>query len=170
MLNYTNSDREKDTWPEPHRVRRVKSRYFTRPSSLTRLDLQLNTGELITRRLMRILFESPMEDYLFVRENAPNQDTVICCKKAMLRLAMLRVSHSLSPLRMLEIVSTLCHPNVADVLDAYYHEERLYIVSEYLEVSLLDVDFNLYPLEEWEIATIIAEVNHNIDALETSAN
>jgi serine/threonine protein kinase len=59
---------------------------------------------------------------------------------------------------MLEMASTLRHPNVADIHEAYYHENKFYIISEYLDVSLLDLNFNEYPLEEWEIATIIVEV------------
>jgi hypothetical protein len=59
---------------------------------------------------------------------------------------------------MLDIVSTLRHLNIANVHDAYCHKGKLFIVSEYLEVSLLDLDFHLYPLAEWEMATITAEV------------
>ncbi|KAH8674848.1 hypothetical protein BGZ60DRAFT_372764, partial [Tricladium varicosporioides] len=50
------------------------------------------------------------------------------------------------------------HPNIADILDVYFYDGKLCIVSEYLEVSLLDLEFKRLAPEEWEIATIIAEV------------
>jgi hypothetical protein len=170
MLNNIKSDRDNDTTQEPNRVRRVKSRYFTRPSRLARSNIPLTTNDSNARRVVRILFKSPTEDYTFVREIPQNHGTVIWFKKALPCLALLRESYCLSPLRTLEAASNLCHPNIADIRDAYYHEEKLYIVSEYLEVSLLDVDFNLYPLEEWEIATIISEVRRKTETISISAN
>ena len=47
---------------------------------------------------------------------------------------------------------------IADILDAYFHYEKLYIVGEHLGVSLPDLELKTLVLEEWEIATIIAEM------------
>ena len=41
----------------------------------------------------------------------------------------------------------------------YFHDGKLSIVSEHLDVSMLDLQFKRLAPEEWEIATIIAEVN-----------
>ena len=40
----------------------------------------------------------------------------------------------------------------------YFYDGQLCIVSEYLDVSLLDLEFNRLALKEWEIATIVVEV------------
>jgi serine/threonine protein kinase len=62
------------------------------------------------------------------------------------------------PLQMLELLAQVQHPNIADILDVYFYDGQLCIVSEYLDVSLLDLEFNRLAPEEWEIATIVAEV------------
>ncbi|OBT39263.1 hypothetical protein VE00_10171 [Pseudogymnoascus sp. WSF 3629] len=70
----------------------------------------------------------------------------------------MRESFSPKPLQMLEEISRVQNPNIANILNVYFHEERLIIVSEYLDVSLLDLQFNRLPPEEWEIATIVSEI------------
>jgi serine/threonine protein kinase len=64
---------------------------------------------------------------------------------------------------MLKTFSTLRHPNVADVYKAYYHNNKFYVISEYLDLSLLNLNFTQYPLEEWEIATIVTEVETPVE-------
>jgi hypothetical protein len=59
---------------------------------------------------------------------------------------------------MLELLAQVQHPNIADILDVYFHDGKLCIVGEHLDVSLLDLEFNRLAPEEWEIATIVAEV------------
>ena len=49
-------------------------------------------------------------------------------------------------------------PNIADVPDVYFHGGRLSIVGEHLDLSLLDLEFDRFVAEEWEVATIVAEV------------
>jgi hypothetical protein len=41
----------------------------------------------------------------------------------------------------------------------YINNDKLYIVSEHIDVLMLDLEFKRLPLEEWEIVTIIAEVS-----------
>ena len=60
---------------------------------------------------------------------------------------------------MIEDMAQVEHPNIAEILDVYFHEGRLCVVSEHLAVSLLDLGFKKLPPEEWEVATIIAEVS-----------
>jgi serine/threonine protein kinase len=110
------------------------------------------------RRLLRIDFKNPKEDYAFVQELRSNQGTLVCHRKNHLHLAVIRESFSPTPLPMLELLTQVQHPNIADILDVYFYDGQLCIVSEYLDVSLLDLEFNKLAPEEWEIATIIAEV------------
>lgn len=110
------------------------------------------------RRLLRIEFKSPKEDYLFFQKLQSEQGTLVCHRKALFRLAVIRESFSPRPLHLLEELSLVQHPNIAEILDIYFYDGRLNIVTERLDICLLDLDFSRLPPEEWEIATIIAEV------------
>ena len=135
----------------PRTVRRVKPFYFanTAMSSMT----TSNGG----KRLLRIEFKDPNEDYVFTHDLS-NHGTLVCNRKNPLQLAVVRESYSPAPLQMLLTLSQIQHPNIADVLDVYFNRGRLSIVSEYLDVSLLELQLKALPLEEWELATIISEV------------
>jgi len=138
-------------------VRRVKPFYFG--SLLGPTSAPATTGQQQLRRLLRIEFKNPKEDYTFVHEIRSNQGVLVCHRKNRLHLAVIRESFSPTPLRMLEVLAHVQHPNVADILDVYFHDGKLSIVSEHLDVSMLDLQFKRLAPEEWEIATIIAEVN-----------
>lgn len=107
---------------------------------------------------MRIDFKSPKDDYTFVQELRSNQGTLVCYRKNRLHLAVIRKSFSPTPLQMLEELAQVQHPNIADILDVYFHDGKLCIVGEHLDVSLFDLEFKRLVPEEWEIATIIAKV------------
>lgn len=116
------------------------------------------TGPPTVRRLLRIDFKDPEEDYAFVQKLRSNQGTLVCRRKNHLYPAIIRESFSPTPLQMIELLAQVQHPNIADICDVYFHDGQLCIVSEYLDVSLQDLQFNRLALEEWEIATIVAEV------------
>ena len=103
-------------------------------------------------------FKSPKDDYSFVEELRSSQGFLACHRKNGLCLTVIRESFYPTPLPMLELLAQVQHPNVADILNMYFHDERLHIVGEYLDVSLLDLQFNRLAPEEFEIATIVAEV------------
>lgn len=116
-------------------------------------------GQPDARHLLRISFKNPEEDYIFIQEMQSNQAVLACHRKSRLQLAVIRESHSATPLNMLEIFSRIQHPNIAAIINVYFYEGRLLIVGEHLEVSLLDLGVKELPLEEWEIATIIEQVS-----------
>lgn len=134
-------------------LRRVKSFYF---------ESDEDTASSITswqiKRLLRVEFKNPKEDYSFIHELEPNRGRVVCHRRNNHYLAVMRESFSPRPLQMLEEISRVQNPNIANILNVYFHEGRLMIVSEYLDVSLLDLQFHRLPPEEWEIATIVSEV------------
>jgi serine/threonine protein kinase len=138
-------------------LRKVKPFSFISLQDTTAAPLA-TTGPRKFRRLLRIDFKNPKEDYKFVQELRSNQGTLVCHRKNHLHLAVIRESFSPAPLQMLESLALVQHPNIADILDVYFHDDQLCIASEYLDVSLLDLEFNKLALEEWEIATIVAEV------------
>ena len=138
-------------------LRRVKPLYFRSLQDTTSAP-SAATGPQKPRRLLRIEFKDPKDDYIFVQELRSNQGTLACHRKNRHRLAVIRESFSPTPLQMLELLTQVQHPNIADILDVYFCNDKLCIVGEYLDVSLLDLGFDRLAPEEWEIATIIAEV------------
>ncbi|KAF8852950.1 hypothetical protein BDZ45DRAFT_762790 [Acephala macrosclerotiorum] len=138
-------------------LRKVKPFYFGRVQDSTSIP-SATTGPPKVRRLLRIDFKNPKDDYTFVQELRSNQGTLVCHRKNRLHVAVIRESFSLAPLQMLEELAQVQHPNIADILDVYFHDGKLCIVGEHLDVSLFDLEFKRLVPEEWEIATIIAEV------------
>lgn len=138
-------------------VRRVEPFYFGSLLDQTSALAQ-TTGQQKLRRLLRIKFKNPKEDYTYIREVPSNQGVLVCDRKNRFHLGVIRESFSPTPLQMLEVLAHVQHPNVADILDVYFHDSKLCIVNEHLEVSMLDLEFERLPPEEWEIATIIGEV------------
>ncbi|KFY02005.1 hypothetical protein V490_00688 [Pseudogymnoascus sp. VKM F-3557] len=120
-------------------------------------DTASSTRPWKLKRLLRIEFKSPKEDYLFFQEQS-DQGSLVCHRKAIFHLAVIRESFSPRPLHLLEELSLIQHPNIAEILDIYFYDGKLSIVTEHLDVCLLDLDFSRLPPEEWEIATIIAEI------------
>ncbi|KAG9241888.1 hypothetical protein BJ878DRAFT_408467, partial [Calycina marina] len=97
------------------------------------------TGPPKVRRLLRIDFKSPKDDYTFVQELRLNQGTLVCHRKNRLQHAVIRESFSPTPLQMLEKLAQIQHPNIADIPDVYFHDGNLCIVGEHLDVSLFDL-------------------------------
>jgi hypothetical protein len=52
----------------------------------------------------------------------------------------------------------ITHPNIASIHDLYFFDEKLHLVGEYLQLSLDELNFHYFQLEEWEIATIMTSV------------
>ena len=134
-------------------LRKVKHFYFATTSTPS-----ATTGPLKVKRLLRIDFKNPKDDYTYVQELRSNQGTLVYHRKDRFHLAVIRESFLPQPLQMLEVLAQVQHPNIADILDVYVHGGKLCIVGEHLDVSLFDLELKRLAPEEWEIATIIAEV------------
>ena len=111
------------------------------------------------QQLMRIEFKNPEDDYIYVQP-VKNNGTLVLRRKNRLNLAVIRKSHSSLPLEMLRQFVSIQHENIADILNVYFYENQLLIISEYLDVSLFDMDFRQLSAEEWEMATIIQQVKY----------
>jgi hypothetical protein len=59
---------------------------------------------------------------------------------------------------MLEALAQIKHPNIADIFDVYFYDGQLFVVAEYLDASLLELEFTRLAPAEWEVATVVAEV------------
>jgi len=113
----------------------------------------------IARRLLRIRFTNPRDDYIFIQDLEDEQGILALNRDGLVQLVVVRQSYSSHPLTMLQMISEMKHPNIADVLDVYFDKERqLLIATEFLDVSLLELQQGAPRLEEWELATIISEV------------
>ncbi|KAH8790899.1 hypothetical protein F5882DRAFT_291690, partial [Hyaloscypha sp. PMI_1271] len=50
------------------------------------------------------------------------------------------------------------YPNIATLYNIYCDDNRIFLITEHLEVSFAQLKFQEYELEERAIATILAEV------------
>ena len=105
-------------------LRKVKPFYFGSVQDITSTP-SATTGPPKVRRLLRIDFKNPKDDYIFVQELRSNQGTLVCHRKNRLHLAVIRESFSQTPLQMLEELAQVQHPNIADIFDVYFHDGKL---------------------------------------------
>ena len=81
-----------------------------------------------------------------------------CHRRAYFRRASIRAFQTSGGVKILQDLSIIQHPNIAKLYDVYLYDDKVFIASEYLELSLAELDFHSFPFEEWEIATVANEV------------
>ena len=114
-------------------------------------------GEM-TPGLLRIWLKSPWEDYNAVGKHSSCGGSALgYLKSGYFRKAHIKASLSPRSLSTLQRLSDIRHPNIAKIYDAYCYKDQLFIAMEYLAISIRDLDLSHFLLDEWEIATIIAE-------------
>jgi hypothetical protein len=106
-------------------------------------------------KLLRLWLRSPWEDYTRVQSREPS---FACRKGAYFHKATIRAFPNSGGIQLLQAFSSFRHPNIANVYDVYCYDNSIFVASEYLELSLNELDFHFFLFAEWEIATIIVEV------------
>ncbi|KAH7370308.1 hypothetical protein BKA65DRAFT_386846 [Rhexocercosporidium sp. MPI-PUGE-AT-0058] len=108
------------------------------------------------RRVLKILLKDPWDDYSYVRHIG---QTILTLRKASsFQLANIR---EVSPFEILgdpPILPHIKHPNIAAIEEIYCYDDRIFLVTEHLDVSFAQLQFQKYDLKEREIATILTEV------------
>jgi hypothetical protein len=56
------------------------------------------------------------------------------------------------------MLSSMHGPNIASVYHIYCDGDQVFIVTERLDISFSQLGTQDYAMEEWEIATVVAEV------------
>lgn len=111
-------------------------------------------------KIFTIKFESPWVGYEYIRQS--NQVTVVRQRSSYFRLANMHEFPATNTIQQSQILATVSHPNIASVYDVYSYIGKLLVVTEHLDISLAQLDFQSYEIEEWEIATIVAEVGNRL--------
>lgn len=106
-------------------------------------------------KLLRLWLRSPWEDYTRVQSREPS---LAFRKGAYFQKATIRAFPNSGGIQLLQAFSSFRHPNIANVYDVYCYNDRIFVASEYLELSLNELDFHSFSFAEWEMATIIVEV------------
>lgn len=134
--------------------------YTTDQSKPEASPRSINTGGVATPgRLLRVWLSSPWHHYTSVRAPSSSGESLLAYRKgAYFQKAAIRVFPGPGSVRILQQLSNVQHPNIAKINNVYCYEDKLFIATEYLELSLSELDYHTFELEEWEIATIIAEV------------
>ena len=110
--------------------------------------------------LIRLWLKCPWEDYTESASPASAPSLALRRGPYFLKATVQRLTNSgdVKLLEMLEKLSRIRHPNVAMIHELYFYEKTMFVVSEYLELSIGELDVQCYPFEEWEMATIFMEV------------
>ncbi|PVH67473.1 hypothetical protein DL98DRAFT_367659, partial [Cadophora sp. DSE1049] len=106
--------------------------------------------------VLRVLLKNPWDDYSYIRHVGPT--TLTLRKASSFQLANIR---EVSPFEVLgdpPILPQIQHPNIATIEDIYCYDDKIFVVTEHLDVSFAQLEFQKYDLEEREIATILTEV------------
>lgn len=149
-----------------HRLRRMKpvganllEEYSRVDSKTDKLPLSpCNPGSAVTpRKLLRLWLRSPWEDYSLVGP-ASAEPSLVYRRGEYFHKATVQAFPNSGGVEVLQALSSIQHPNIANIYDVYCYDNKIFTVAEHLELSLLDLDFHSFPFEEWEIATIIVEV------------
>jgi hypothetical protein len=110
-------------------------------------------GEI--KHLLRLWIKSPWEDYQEIKSLSGL--TVVLRKGSYFRMNTMSSIARRGGFGNIKCFSDIWHPNVAPIHDLYYFDNTLHLVGEYLELSLDELNRSVQ-LEEWEIATIMANV------------
>ncbi|KAH6670154.1 hypothetical protein B0J14DRAFT_445293, partial [Halenospora varia] len=108
-------------------------------------------------KLQRLWLRSPWEDYTLVRP-ASTEPSLASRQGMYFHRATVREFPNSGGVQLLQALSGIDHPNIAKVYDVYCYGNKIVTASEYLELSLTNIDFQSFPFEEWEVATVIVEV------------
>jgi hypothetical protein len=110
-------------------------------------------------KLLRVWLKSPWVDYISAVPLSTSGASALAYRKgAYFNKAAIRAFHSHGSIRTLKQLSDIQHPNIAKIYDVFCHDDKLFTATEYLQISLTELDFQTFQFEEWEIATIVAEV------------
>lgn len=107
-------------------------------------------------RMLRILLGNPWDDYDYIRHLG--QIMLARRKISYFKLVNIQQCHSFKVLEHSQVLSSIQHPNVAAIYDVYCNQGESFLVTEHLDISISQLKFQRYELEEWEIATILLEV------------
>jgi hypothetical protein len=115
--------------------------------------------------LLRVWWsKSPWDDYTQVAYlHSAQQARLVYHNASYFDLAVMREQPS-SPndLASFETLSHIHHANIAKTYDVFLDKGMTFVITEHLDLSILQIDFEKHQLEEWEIATIIVQVESHL--------
>ena len=99
-----------------------------------------------------IKFETPWRDYDYIKRRG--QIILVRQRSSYFRLANMQESPASNVIQQTKVLARVSHPNIASIYGLYCYTDKILLVTEHLDISLDQLDFQSYALEEWEIATI----------------
>jgi hypothetical protein len=103
---------------------------------------------------------SPWDDYRHIAYlHSSQQARLVYHKASYFDLAVVREQpSSFNDLTSFKVLSQIHHANIAKTYDVYFDDGMTFVITEYLDLSLAQINFEMHQLEEWEMATIIDQV------------
>jgi hypothetical protein len=142
--------------PVLRHLRRVQA-FLGRPSDDTNEAPPIDSGtpEKV-RTVLKVLLKNPWDDYSYIRHLG--QTTLTLRKASSFQLADIREVSHFKVLGDPPILPQIKHPNIAAIEEIYCYNNRIFLVTEHLNVSFAQLELQKYDLKEREIATILTEV------------
>jgi hypothetical protein len=148
----------------PHRLRRINAKLPTlnhpgktlQSTSNDRLRRVEPVSSRTVNRMIRILLGDPWDDYTCV--SCLGENIVAIAKASYFKLVDIQQCRSPDAIEQSRLLSRAQSPNIATVYSVYCDGDKIFVVTEHLDISLSQLEVQEYELEEWEMATIIAEV------------
>ena len=126
---------------------KTANEFYSRPSEPRTPEVQ---------RMLRVFLYSPWNHYDYIR--TLDQVMLARHKISYFKLVNIQELQSFDLLKQPRLLSCIQHANVASIHDIYSHNDNIFLVTEHLDISITQLEPQVYELEEWEIATIITEV------------
>lgn len=108
------------------------------------------------QKLLEVILGDPWNDYEYLY----HLDQVIVAKRRSkyFDLVHIRKCRSSDAMEHIRALSSIQGPNIATVHNVFCDGDEVFVVTERLDLVFPQLEIQRYELDEWEIATIIAEV------------
>jgi hypothetical protein len=101
-------------------------------------------GTREVKRLLRMFVHSPWKDYNYIR----NLDQSMLAWHKSFDLVNIRELHSFDIQKQPRVLSRIQHPNVATMHEIYWHKNKIFLVTEHLDISITQLQLQMYELDE----------------------
>ncbi|PVH71742.1 hypothetical protein DL98DRAFT_364479, partial [Cadophora sp. DSE1049] len=106
--------------------------------------------------ILRVLLGDPWNDYDFVR----HLDQVMLASNKYSYFEIVNIQKYSTPniLEQSRILASIYHPNISNIHSIYCDDGEMFLITENLEISISQLQFETHEPAGWEIATIVTEV------------
>jgi len=110
--------------------------------------------------ILQVFLKDPWVDYDYICDI--DQVKLARNKSSYFKLVNIRYSSTCTTLEQVKTISALQHTNIVTIAQVYCYNGIMYFVADSLGICISRLGYQEYHLEEWELATIIKEVQDTL--------